>query len=342
MYATDPSDSNIHAAVQQHGHGLPIQILQANVPWKVMTDLRDRINDEVQQLEASGIHLVSWGPNAARNKLNIVVTNDPSQVEPQLQARYGTNIVVTRGESGNRTASRLNDASPFNGGDITAMDNNGDCTLGPAVKSASGHVYSLTAGHCYLSGTSSWSGNYIYRTFNGSHFISGGANTLMGNAAAELVNNGYDVGLVDMSASGLDFRTAGTGDTGAAVAQKTSFGSTPGTSVCVSGAYSGERCGATVTDVDQSILLGGVTTIHSVIASASYDLEGPGDSGAPVYTVQSTGLYLTGLQYGPSGSLACTRNNNVASDRPNHCSSTVYYQDLNSVLSHRSLTLYTR
>lgn len=322
---------------------MPVRYQKVPHDWTELERVSERVTADLAELEAEGLSLVRWGPDATTGRLDIAIEREDASGAAKLRARYGNDIHVLVEPRPTRRASRLNDVAPWNGGDAISSDGaEDDCTAGPPVKSSSGKTYLLTAGHCYRTTAGAWTGSYIYRAFNGSDLLAGDNPRLMGNAAAELVDNGYDVALIDTSSSGLDWRTAGTNDQGTAVAQKQEFASTVGISVCVSGAFSGERCNARVSDVNQTVNVGGIRTIRTVIASHpnNVDLAGPADSGAPVYTVQSTGLFLTGLFYAGTGGLNCTRNNVGA--RAGQCGSTIYYQNLSSVMNHRGVTLYTR
>jgi hypothetical protein len=298
----------------------------------------DDLNRDRETWRSQGIALTMWYPEPHLNKVRVEVLSDPASARASLAAKYGDviDVVAANPEPVTYGASRVNDVSPWNGGDGLKFDSPGTCTSGPAVKSASGQTYLLTAGHCLVSYGTNFTGSYVYRTFNAADsYTSSG--TLIGNAAPEWSTSGYDVALVQTTASGLVFRTSGTNDAGTAVAQKTSFGSTGGLSVCVSGVYSGERCGAVVNAVDSSFTdVNGVFHIHAVRAThPTTDVAGEGDSGGAVYTVQSTGLYMTGMFWGFQDYVACSRN--ALPGRT--CGRTMYYTDLNSLMNHRAVSL---
>jgi hypothetical protein len=343
LYATDVEDPEIKNAARDHARGSQVRILHAPTALGDMEALRERISDDSTSWASQGLQLVHWGPNVAANKVKIGLADYTEPDAQKLRDKYGPAVVVAPATPATDGASRLVDNSPWNGGDNTAMDNGGDCSTGPAVKSASGKTYLLSAGHCYITGfgnTAAWTGNYIYRTFNGSHNLTGDNPRLMGNAAAERVDMGYDAALIDTSASGLAWRTAAPADQGTAVAQKQEFASTENISVCVSGAFSGERCGAVVTDVDVVVTSSGVRKIHSVIATHPTGalMAGNGDSGGPVYTVQSTGLFMTGMYHAFQDQADCTRS----AFPGRRCGSTYYYHNLSSVMNHRGVTLVKR
>lgn len=340
IWSTDVHDRDLNERVQAHRQGVPFEILPAEHSYADLASVRDRMDSDIVSMRGEGVYVVFWGPDPVTNSVTVGVANPPADAEQRLKNRYGPLVRVVAAAPALPASSRLNDTSPWNTGDAITFDNGHYCSSGPAVKTSTGKTYLLTAGHCVLDTAASWTGNYIYRTFNGSPVIAGGSGTQMGNMAAELDSSGYDAALIDTSASGLGFRTAGTNDTGTAVAQKQEFASTVNTSVCASGAYSGERCAAVVSQADVSTAgADGYTRIHSVVATnATTDVAGSGDSGGPVYTVQSTGLFMTGLIWGVGNTVTCSRN--AITGRV--CGRTVYYQNLSSVMNHRGVSLLTR
>jgi hypothetical protein len=344
VWTSDADDGAFAAAAR--AQRVPVRVRTAERSWTELTTVRDRIGRDAGALRAAGVDLVSWGPDLLSNGVVVTVTDATRDVVARLRA-YAPFVTVREGVHPRAAASRLNDASPYNAGDAIAMDNGGDCSAGPSVKNSAGKTFLLTAGHCY-SAQRTLSG-YSYRTFNGAHMLTGDAQTFMGYAAAERVDGGYDTALIDTRSSGLAWRTGGTNTTGTAVAQKREWASVIGAPVCASGAFSGERCGATVTAVDQTV---GVCqddltpctvsdTVHMVTATNNTtDIVGPGDSGGPVYQVHTDGVWMTGVIIATNGGLNCTRNNIGA--RTGNCGTTVFYQNLSSVLNRWGLTLYAR
>lgn len=313
--------------------------------------VRDRLAEEADALSRRGVELVSWGPDVPTNEVRVVVVDDGVAARSVLRESFGNVVRVERGRAPVKVASRLNDVAPWDGGVFTTMDNAEDCTAGPPVyKPSTGATYLLAAGHCYL-GSQATSGltGYIYRTFQGSRSIASGVSPLMGYAAAEQVNGGYDAALVAAPASSHDWRTGPANATTAPTVQVSAQGSVVGASVCVSGAFSGERCGAVVRYVNQDTRsFGGFVQVNMVAAeNPNVAIVGPGDSGGPVYQVHANGLVVAGMiiAKGDDGmdpfpvALTCPQNDQ--GHRGATCSDVVWYHDLPSLLNHLGVALRT-
>jgi hypothetical protein len=323
------------------------------VPYAMDTlmAVRDRLADQADALSKRGVELVSWGPDVLTNTVRVVVTDDSAAVRSLLRDTFGPAIRVARGRAPVKVASRLNDTVPWDGGVFTTMDNAEDCTAGPPVyKPSTGVIYLLSAGHCYLQdqATSGLTG-YIYRTFQGSRAIPSGISPLMGYAAAEQVQNGYDAALIAAPASSHDWRTGLANATTTPTRQVSAQGSVVGASVCASGAFSGERCGAIVRYVNQDTRsFGGFVQVNMVAAeNPNVAIVGPGDSGGPVYQVHANGLVMTGMIIAKGDdsmdpfpvSLLCPQNDQ--GNRGTTCSDVVWYHDLPSLMNHLGVALRT-
>jgi hypothetical protein len=341
-------DAPFRSEAARSGQGYPFAFRAVGNPMSDLLAVRDRLAARADGLAADGIVLTSWGPDVVTNTVRVGVTDPSPSVAGRLVAEFGPALRVEHGRPP-ASASRLYDTSPWEGGEFTALDNGSDCTSGPAVyKASTGKTYLLTAGHCYVALNTGLSG-YTYRTFQGSHQMGTGSSPFMGWTAVERVNLGYDDALIDATASKYDWRTGlATAPPGTA-AQTSAQGSVVGASVCASGAFSGERCGATVMYVNQDTRsFNGVIHVNMVAArNSGVALAGPGDSGAPVYQVHGTGLIVTGLliEYGddlgdPSAQmLPCPQNDQAG--RGSVCTDVIWYHDIVSVLSHLGVTLKT-
>lgn len=342
------------AEFRQHAERLAFQnridFESASRSMRDMEVVRDQIARDADALAAAGVIVTSWGPDVVTNTVRVAVTADAPHAFAVLRARYGDSVRTELGGAPMDIASRLYDSSPWNGGDFIALDNGSDCTSGPPVyRPSTGATYLLTAGHCYLSSTTAGLSGYTYRTFQGSHAMGTGSSPFMGWTAAEKVNGGYDDALIATSASKYDWRTATATQTSGAVAQVSAQGSVVGASVCASGAFSGERCGAIVQYVNQDTRsFNGVVKINMVAAeNPGVPLAGPGDSGAPVYQVHASGLVVTGLltsigddsQVLTTDLYLCPQNDQGA--RGIRCSDVIWYHDLPSVLNHLGVALKT-
>jgi hypothetical protein len=303
--------------------------------------LQDRIRADEPALRAHGVHLVSVFPAPEIDGLKVTVEHLTPAVRTALQSRYHGIASIVEGRPMVSYASRLNDAAPWNGGDVLSMDNGGDCTSGPGVVDSAGRTLMLTAGHCFIEGTAGRTG-YVYRVFQKSHFVGGDTNTAaIGMASAERTTNGYDVATIDARSFGHDWRTAQLTDNSTAVRQAAVGSGRVGLKMCVSGAFSGENCNAQITSAGGTIWVGGVPFIHMVEATnPGVVLSGPGDSGAPVYEVHSSGLFIFGMLLGGTGGLDCQYYNNI-DGRPGNCGDTIAFQDMTSIAVHLHVSLYT-
>ena len=340
LYTTGATTSLV-SSVKNAAGSTPVDIISVTRPYSQLLDITAQIDALYPSLTARGLKLAQWGPNEAAN--DVVVQASPADVASVTAALAkfnGVVKVIASTEVINPASSRLVDSSPWNGGDNTAMDNGSDCSSGPVIINAFTVKQLLTAGHCYLTTANNTMSGSIYRTFNGSHFL-GGSGTLMGNASAELDSSGYDDAIINAPGSGLDWRTPNSTTAGTAVKQAAVESSMVGSSVCASGAFDGEKCSAIVSSINQSAPgSDGYVRIHSVFATnANFVLAGPGDSGSPVYSVHSSGLFVDGMLWGTSGGLACPNYNTGV--RYDTCGKTIVYQDLTSILNHLGVSLYT-
>lgn len=345
VHTTDVGDASTRRAAK--AASVPVRVRAATRSWAELKAIATDVSARTRSLATADSRIVAFGPRVGTNSVRVAVTSLTPEIVERLRSRYGAAVTIERGEAGVEYASRLNDVSPYNAGDAIAMDNGGDCSSGPTVKNTAGKRYLLTAGHCFVSSGTAWTGSYNKRAFNGAHMLTGDAQTFMGWSAAENVNHGYDAALIDTGASGYGWRTGGTNDQGTAVRQAQEFASFENGKVCMSGAFSGERCNATVLATDDEINFAASTggenwKVHIVTAEnlGGYDIAGPGDSGGPVYTVQSNGLWMTGMILGgpPESEGPCTRNN--IGPRINRCNTVIWYVNLSSVMNHRGVSLY--
>ena len=351
VFVSGDDTTEFRAAASASGHGAAFSFVRVRYSMREMLDVRDRVRQQADGIARSGIDIASWGPDVTRNVVRIGVANPAVGDEAALRATFGPSVRVERAQRPRKSASRLYDTKPWNGGDFIAMDNGSDCTTGPPVyRPSTGQTYLLTAGHCYLGSTATTGlTGYSYRTFQGSHLMGTGASPLMGYAAAEQVRNGYDSALIATSSSRLAWRTQRATDTVGSAPQYAAQGSVVGAPVCASGAYSGERCGATVRLVNQDTRsFDGFVQVNMVAAeNQGVAIVGPGDSGGPVYQVHSGQLLMTGLivaREDDSGSpypnrLLCPQNDQAG--RGASCTDVVWYHDLPSVLNHLGVALKT-
>lgn len=229
------------------------------------------------------------------------------------------------------------------------------------MKNSAGKEFILTAGHCYVNPGQTVS---TYSRSTWQQYPNGGTPLFFGNAKAELTANGvngYDLAVISVDegggASGLNFRTDPPTQNASGVAQKRTITGTVGTRLCMSGAFSGERCAAEV-DIFNAVYIEGQRYADPHVHHAnrlkrdntSESIGGPGDSGGPVYQVQSDGLAISGIilggQTNVDGNGLITYptpcwNTSYFPSRTTGCSSYGWFGGIGSILSHTGMTLLT-
>lgn len=350
VYATGDTAA-LRGRATATGHGVSFAFQRAGHSLRDLLDVRDRVRAQASGIAASGIDIGTWGPDIPNNTLRIGVANLLPEHTAALRATFGPAVSVERSRRPTKTSSRLYDVAPWNGGDFIAMDNGSDCTTGPPVyKPSTGQKFLLTAGHCFLGSTATTGlTGFSFRTFQGSHLMGTGASPFMGYAAAEQVRNGYDAALIATNPSRLAWRTQRATDTVGSAPQYAAQGSVVGAPVCASGAFSGERCGATVRYVNQDTRsFDGFVQVNMVAAeNPNVAIVGPGDSGGPVYQVHSGQLLMTGMIVAAGDEsrnpypnpLRCPQNDQAG--RGTACTDVVWYHDLPSLMNHLGVALKT-
>ncbi len=351
VHATDQSST----AELRLLDGIPaalVEFVPAKFRLSDLTAQQLRVREAAFALDAAGIKLAHWGPDIASNSLRIGVVGPTADIERVLRSRFGPEISVIAAERPEIvSASRLDDISPFNGGVIIATDLT-DCSGGPTVKNAAGRRFMITAGHCYLNGLGSFPKTArTFPTYNDSRVISA-PGEWMGYAAAERVNGGYDLATIETPVSKLNWRSGPIAATAPKANQVGAETSVLGGSVCASGAPSGEQCGAIVSAVKQDIFSFD-TRVHINMSAAQrgccIGVVGKGDSGGPVYRVNSVGgLVINGFIVardrtgGSAAQMACGNGDQYMRDNDefaSYCTGTVWYHDMPSVLAHTQLSL---
>jgi hypothetical protein len=68
-----------------------------------MQALRDRINADVDALNAQGVELVHWGPDVSRRQVGVGVASDLAISDKVLRDRYGDDVYVTASNRASET-----------------------------------------------------------------------------------------------------------------------------------------------------------------------------------------------------------------------------------------------
>ncbi|GLY28847.1 S1 family peptidase [Kineosporia sp. NBRC 101731] len=221
------------------------------------------------------------------------------------------------------------DEAPTEGGHVIHL-NGGTCTSAFNVYNAAGKLRALTARHCGAKGSVVSDSNY--QPFG----------------VVETSNTAHDVSMFDNSRSSMRFSPTVVGGGSHNALWQTTYNVRHGMSViqgspvCVSGAYSGERCMGLVTQVAMTVMVAGnlvddlywVRSVPYKEATVANTLAGPGDSGAPVYvkvaygdTYRAAPVGILSSTYGAIYTDRCPANN-ITFGSKRLCSSEILVVDL--------------
>jgi hypothetical protein len=251
--------------------------------------LGERIDSERATLLEFGVAIQGAIPDTDRQIVLVPTDDSTDRVAAQriLSERYGPAVEVV---GSYRTNGRHNDVAPYYGGiplDIPVGGLYPDCTAGFAVNKPGYGNYMLTAGHCVGFNTgvsvSTHGGNYI-----------GYSSATDGNADAALITGSYAARI---------WIDGVTSTTSRPVAGPTATEKLRDV-VCAGGARTGQVCRNRITDLNYVTPTGARTVV-------ACNWEGtlpsrPGDSGGPVYRVDSANkLWGHGIINGSFDNTAC-------------------------------------
>jgi len=361
VYVTLP-ETALHSAAVAASGGAPVKLTTVRNSYARLSALMNRVLKDRAFIVDNDIDLVYVAVRDELNKVGVGIAGYTPEKATLIQTRYPKGMVVVTPEGPARPFySRAYDINPWNGGSFISTNGQSFCTSGPAVKGSTGKEYILTAGHCYVSPGQTVS---TYSRSTWQQYPGNATPPFFGNAKAELTAagvNGYDLAVISVDegggASGLNFRTDPPTQSSSGAPQKRTITGTVGTRMCMSGAFSGERCAAEV-DIFNGVFIEGqryldphVHHANRLVRDTSGEpLAGPGDSGGPVYQVQPDGLAISGIILGGqsnvdgNGALTyptyCTNSSYFSGGRTG-CSSHVWFGGIGSILSHTGMTLLT-
>jgi hypothetical protein len=312
--------------------------------WLDLTTLRDAVLERAAGLRADGIDLRAFFPKASLNKVVLEVVAPTQEEVTRLQGLFGADRIVVHAVEnlpGLRGSDRLHDAPAWNGGDFITSRYEGTCTSGPpGHRIADGRDFLITGGHCWPVS------RYVYNERN--YPDSAGGHGVVGRTVYSDYGTygGLDAAIIDAQnyggSSRLDWRNYNV----SAPQQQWSDPPENG-SVCISGAYELEKCHTTVTDVDMCKYYVDDRTTHCHMSRAvNYNttLVGQGDSGGPVYSVDTNTLKLRDygefsyLEAAPGQSLYPCPTLSSAGD-PRYCAHIAYFTDIVPVLKKYGMAL---
>lgn len=268
--------------------------------------IQSSLQSKWKSLAKSGIEIDEFGSNPLTGKEDIGVINLTARKAARLRHMYAPqelnifNVTPKEAAAAQVADSRIGDTPPFNGGDaiVSATQHDDGCTTGFGIV-IGGVDRLLTAGHCYLPGTS-----VINARSLGGNAISGS-----GASLGKVTESGWETGHLDSEViSGPGSDLIWTGPIGNPQRATVSGVGTwaVGDQVCSSGAYGGEICGLTVTHVNYCMLLNAdlpnirldlrlVSHITQVQGSREFVR---GDSGGPVFRFSGSALEAVGTVSG--------------------------------------------
>jgi hypothetical protein len=268
---------------------------------------------------------------ATRASVFVDATARLAALRSALSAEEGPQFVIRRGAR-SVASSRDSDTTPFFGGSRMVLSNastSRDCSSGFAVVDGSSLSYILTAAHC--------------SDFQTSWLVRNGTRTSpMGFVFS--IDSDTDSALIHVPSSGPRIYAGGvsfTDETTRKVLAETS--SVPGMFACGSGAFSGERCNASVKAIDEFRIIQGEVVGPMVRAERDDHLGivGAGDSGGPVYfPIGADFLFAMGtiVAGDPSASAPCTGQ----FFPPRDCSFRMFYSPINNSLAAQHVHLKTQ
>lgn len=277
----------------------------------------ESLRDEVLQLSeaelpgAGALHVASV--DAEANRVVVGTETATPDLVIALGERYGTDTVAVQIMPGvdelEPQATRYNDTSPYYGGAriySLMSDNKASwCTAGFPWRYNS-KWYMVTAGHCT-------SGNGAITNPSGDDYIGPVVrdNWKNGHGSVKLSGQKYysgDLALYrinsDSSASARIYKGGKTGKSSRPVKDYWRRWAQEGDKVCTGGMMTGEICGWEVTDTQVTFDYSGGTTARNMVVAkkTSGSCTTHGDSGGPVYTVDSSGrAYAKGIHSGGGG-----------------------------------------
>ncbi|MEV4574900.1 trypsin-like serine protease [Nonomuraea jabiensis] len=298
----------------------------------------DQLHREVEHLmdssaDAGAPRLTAIGKQSDASGLRVAVEGrSPAEAGEWIRAHSQVPVSVQVNASPLPFSGRWDDTPPYWGAAEFHLENDVDdnCTTGFAIRpnTSSDQTYLLTAAHCSPGNTT---------------VIAGDENSKrdLGVIEWNFRRANDDIELITAKASGMIYNNNGAAEFSNPVMG--SIRDQVGNFVCTSGAFSGTRCGAQVTDVDLALWLRIQAWQYPVVRATSSDgkaIAGEGDSGSPVFQVNPNNtnqVYASGILTGgdPSDS-----DFGICEDIPHPapnagiwrlCSYSIYYYPMHSL-----------
>ncbi|WP_157968474.1 chymotrypsin family serine protease [Streptomyces geranii] len=277
---------------------------------KAMSAISQAVTDRKWNSEAH-TYSVSTSYDGASDKV-LVRTDAPLSAVKGLRAKYGKSISIRQSRFEPR--NRFTQTNLFYGGTaLIGGSSNANCTAGfNAYRPVTNHDYMLTAAHCYTLKT-----KVYVRT------MSGERGTVMGQIDERY--SSYDTGLIyriDHQNQAYDAHiwNGGYAESTSRLFVRGEQSVSKGLKVCVSGARTFAHCGHPIQDTNFGTCYGGTDICITHSRAFTFTRGGtnwpwynngrvakPGDSGAPVYTMDKTesAAFIAGMFSGGVGDMCC-------------------------------------
>jgi hypothetical protein len=336
VYGSDDSAS-VLSQVRALAGAVNVRFHKVPLDEDALNAIMDRVSAQRLALKGAGVTVNSVRKDAVSGTV-VVGVSDPATAGSELRRRFGDQVSVEQAEPVESTGTRIKDSSPWYAGSFLFRPDSGEnCTSGFTAKNPAGAQYLVTARHCFPLTTSS-SGSVIQ---NGSSII-GQYNSNIGNVVSLATPASHlDAELIKPASNSTgNAAFVGSALNDSVVNYQYTYGYrvSTGMLICTDGAYEGQNCGIEVFSNDICVTYtDGNYFCHLARAQKlGAQINGGGDSGGPVYTVNSSGLTLRGTISGGTNTAKCTRYN-PRGTRP--CYDTVYFTNIGYILDHFGVTM---
>ncbi|WP_283134950.1 trypsin-like serine protease [Rhizohabitans arisaemae] len=278
------------------GGAVAVRVMPARYSWSQLEAIKDDLAELTPAVLPGMENLINAAIHPERNQVVLEATAAPDALRTALAARYGPGavaILLTPGASRGEPLSRQDDGSPYYGGSkIYPMGGDGLCTTGFTWQ-VGGVPHMLTAGHCTAMGGTVKNPRGVMGTVIKDNW---------GNSKGTVKIDGQtsfhgDLALVRF-ASGKTAKPrmyvgAWNSSASRAVGSMNSRRMRKGDRFCTGGQRNGEICGWIVLKAgvlefypDGTVLR---NSVRATKLKGSTGCNQRGDSGGPVYTVNSRG-----------------------------------------------------
>ena len=361
VYAKDPSAA-FKAAMQKAAPSVQLKFSDVGQSLAAATAVQNETTADFASLKAEGITLNETYIDDSTGLVYIGVIGLTSAQAVTLDQMFGASNIETVDEpasdAATLTANRIDDSSPWNGGDnVTDCNDSGSCELG-CTSGFGAYIgstdYMITAGHCFPS-----DGDEVYNGWwqkNGDGTYSCNSNSGCGEVGTvHEYSDGYgdaDSAMITAHTASDDLIWGGVVGSPTRVTIDDYTGSTVGNYVCNEGAVTGEECDLEIVNKGGGSnnlchnFGGGFYLCHLIEADATSSTQygianGPGDSGGPVVWYDAGTVYAMGTVTGEgSADETCQQNTAYLVGTEPLCGDVIYYTSISYELSEWGASLH--